>query len=344
MDATSHTEQITGGGSPSMQSAHVAASTPAPAPSADAAALMTSYQAYLDALLGAGLLISTGVDGLYGRSAVFESIVDGLNAAISALGADLNAESMRFPPAMSRTELEASEYMANFPQLAGTIHSFCGSDRDHQRLLARMSDGEEWADQQRPTRIALTPAACYPLYPVVARRGPVPASGLVFDLFSYCFRHEPSIDPARMQMFRQREFVCVGTEDQVIAFRERLIGRSYQLCESLQLPHGLDVANDPFFGRGGRIVADGQREQKLKYEMLIPIHAGTPGTACMSFNYHKDHFAHVWPLRGEGAELPHTGCCGFGIERMTLALLRHHGLDPAKWPAGVRETLELPHV
>ena len=40
--------------------------------------------------------------------------------------------------------------------------------------------------------IALTPAACYPLYPTVAKRGPLPAEGGLYDLQSYCFRHEPS--------------------------------------------------------------------------------------------------------------------------------------------------------
>ena len=38
---------------------------------------------YLEKLLAAGLLIDTGVQGLYGRSAVFEGIADGLNAAIT---------------------------------------------------------------------------------------------------------------------------------------------------------------------------------------------------------------------------------------------------------------------
>jgi len=52
--------------------------------------------------------------------------------------------------------------------------------------------------------VALTPATCYPVYPVMAARGPLPEGGRVFDLQSYCFRHEPSEDPARMQMFRIR--------------------------------------------------------------------------------------------------------------------------------------------
>jgi hypothetical protein len=35
-----------------------------------------------------------------------------------------------------------------------------------------------------------------------------------------------------------------------------------------------------------------------------------------------------------------TACIGFGLERVTLALLDRHGLDPAQWPAGVWRVLE----
>jgi hypothetical protein len=37
------------------------------------------------------------------------------------------------------------------------------------------------------------------------------------------------------------------------------------------LPHEVDVANDPFFGRGGRVMASSQRELGLKFELLVPI-------------------------------------------------------------------------
>ena len=35
----------------------------------------------------------------------------------------------------------------------------------------------------------------------------------------------------------------------------------------------------------------------------------------------------------------HTACLGFGHERIVLALLRTHGLDPSSWPAAVRDEL-----
>jgi len=35
----------------------------------------------------------------------------------------------------------------------------------------------------------------------------------------------------------------------------------------------------------------------------------------------------------------HTACLGFGHERIVLALLQRHGLDPDGWPASVRAQL-----
>ena len=48
----------------------------------------------------------------------------------------------------------------------------------------------------------------------------------------------------------------------------------------------------------GRMLAANQREQALKFEMLVPIAGPTP-TAVASFNYHQDHFATM--LRAEPA-------------------------------------------
>src|ERR1700761_1316350 len=93
-----------------------------------------------DRLIEAGILLDTGEDGLYGRSEVFEDIVERLNQAITALGADQHAEVLRFPPAMRRRDFEDSEYLKSFPNLAGTIHSFCGNDSGHQRLLRCLDD------------------------------------------------------------------------------------------------------------------------------------------------------------------------------------------------------------
>ncbi|HEV3426777.1 MAG TPA: amino acid--[acyl-carrier-protein] ligase [Paraburkholderia sp.] len=308
----------------------------------------TPAPTFRDELIASGLLIDTGENGLYGRSQVFEDVVDRLNVAITHLGADQDPEVLRFPPAMRRTDFEDSEYLKNFPQLAGTIHSFCGNESGQMRLLRCLDDAMEksdddrdtaWMEQQKPTRVVLTPAACYPIYPVMARRGPLPAIGRTIDVLSYCFRHEPSLDPARMQMFRQREYVRLGNPEQVMAFRQMWIDRGSLLVSLLALPVDVDLANDPFFGRGGKIVADSQRAQALKFELLIPVANPDSKTACLSFNYHMDHFGAIWKIECEDGSTAHTGCVGFGMERITLALFRHHGLDVNAWPDDVRALL-----
>ena len=300
---------------------------------------MQATTGFLDELFDKGLLIETGVDGLYGRSGVFEAIGDGFQNLVTRYAGTDNAEVVRFPPAMSRAVFERSGYMKSFPQLAGTIHCFHGDGAAHLDLLQVIENKGDWTKGQTASEVVLTPAACYPLYPAAARRGPLPANGLLFDLLSYCFRHEPSRDPARQQMFRMREFVRMGTPDQVTAFRADWLDRGQKLIAELGLPFAVDVANDPFFGRTGKMLAVNQRDQRLKFELLIPIESEEKPTACLSFNYHQDHFGKTFELSAEGGETAHTACVGFGHERVILALLKHHGTDVEAWPASVRKAL-----
>lgn len=290
-------------------------------------------------LVGAGLLVPSGVPGLYGRSAVLEDVLDRIEALVSELARDDGAELLRFPPALPRPVFERSGYLKSFPHLAGTVHAFAGDEREHQKLLAELQAGRDWTGAQRPTRLVLTPAACYPVYPVVAARGPLPPEGALVDVSSWCFRHEPSNEPTRLQLFRMREQVRLGSAEQVVAFRARWLERGQRLVERLALPGTLAVAHDPFFGRGGRVMAASQRDQGLKFELLVPILDDAPPTACLSFNYHQDHFGRAFELRTAEGGVAHSACVGFGLERLAFGLLRHHGLDPRAWPAAVRAVL-----
>ena len=300
---------------------------------------MTNQTNFLDRLFDAGLLIDTGVDGLYGRSGQFEDVIAAFERLIDRFGGADGAEAIRFPPGMNRAYFETSGYMKSFPQLAGTVHSFCGSELDHMSLLKCMDADEDWSKEQKITDIVLTPAACYPLYPTIAKRGAIAAKGALFDLQSYCFRHEPSKDPARQQLFRMREYVCMGTQDHVTDFRQTWMDRGLKMMEEVGLTVEIDIANDPFFGRAGKMLANNQRDQNLKFELLIPITSTTNPTACMSFNYHQDAFGAKWGLNLEDGAVAHTACVGFGLERIALALFHHHGLDVAAWPEQVRKAL-----
>lgn len=294
---------------------------------------------YLERLLGEGLLSGTGVPGLYGRSAAFEDVVEALEGWITREGAADRPERVRFPPVTPRAVLERSGYVRNFPHLAATVHCFCGDERSHRDLVRRLDAGEDWTGAQEASDVALTPAACHPVYPLAAARGPLGPDGARFDVMSWCFRREPSDEPTRMQAFRMREHVRIGSPEQVEAFRDTWVGRVRRMGEALRLPHEIDVAHDPFFGRVGRLQADNQASARLKFEFLVPVNDGAGPTACVSFNHHLDHFAKTWGIEAHDGAVVHSGCVGFGLERLALALLRHHGPDVERWPEEVRAEL-----
>ena len=129
------------------------------------------------------------------------------------------------------------------------------------------------------------------------------------------------------------------TPDQVVAWRNMWLDRGVKLLGDLGLPARSDVAADPFFGRGGKMLETNQLEQELKFEVLVPVISEEKPTAVCSFNWHQEHFSGKFGIRSSADNLAHTACLGFGLERVALALVKAHGFDPREWPADVRRQL-----
>ena len=281
-----------------------------------------------------------GVDGVYARTALYVDLVERLEQYITR-HRDPQAEVMRFPPVMSRTQLEKSGYLKSFPNLLGCVCALHGTEASIRSAVDRYDNGGDWTTSLTSSDLVLSPAACYPVYPIAAARGKLPHGGWQFDIEADVFRHEPSQSLDRLQSFRMREFVRIGAPDEIVAFREKWMAKAPVLANELALPHTIDVANDPFFGRVGQVMAVSQRQQALKFELLIPYYPGASPTACMSFNYHREHFGHVWGIHDEKGGEAHTSCVAFGIDRLAVALFANHGVDLKKWPASARQALAL---
>jgi len=302
-------------------------------------AATSDQAAFLHQLTGQGFLVETGVPGVYGRGESFEDIRLRFDELVTRVAKDERAEPLRFPPVLPRRHLELAGYLKSFPHLAGSIFAFEGTEVQAAEQTDRASRHEDWSQFQSMTDLVLMPAVCYPVYPAVAARGPVARGGVTIDPGgSYVFRREPSGDPARLQMFHMRELVRIGEPETVVTWRDSWINLSLHLLRGLGLDVRSDLAADPFFGRSGKMLAASQREQALKVEILVEI-AGPDATAVASFNYHQDHFAASYGLAFASGEDVHTACLGFGLERITLALLRTHGFDVEGWPESVRGQL-----
>ncbi len=291
-----------------------------------------------ETLVAAGTIFQTAVDGVYHRSWDWERVLRGVEGHVMALRVVEEAPRRWFPPIMPREEFLKTDYLRSFPDLVGSIDIFTGTDKEHRALLAVLEDGGDWTAHLTPAEVVLPSSVCHPLYGNLPTD--VPAAGLDEECSGWSFRHEPSLDPARMQIFRIYEYVKVGTVEQSLAHRDEWLERGLAALTELGLPVRSEAANDPFFGRVGKMLAANQLDSQLKYEMCIDLTEVKP-TAIGSSNYHEDHFGHTFGLHLEDGSTAHSACIGFGLDRITLALFATHGTDVSAWPAEVQASLAL---
>ena len=80
----------------------------------------------LDAIRNA-LLRPMGAEGIYARTGTYEQVVEALSALISRQR-EPGTEVLRFPPVMSRSQLEKSGYLKSFPHLLGCVSCLHGNE------------------------------------------------------------------------------------------------------------------------------------------------------------------------------------------------------------------------
>ncbi|MCU1492009.1 MAG: hypothetical protein JWM85_3414 [Acidimicrobiaceae bacterium] len=295
-------------------------------------------EAFRDELFAAGLLVPTGVDGLYLRSEAFESIVRGIDGRVTREAAqDEPSASYHFPLVVPAQLLEDSDYVRSFPNLVSLLDGYVGGTEGMPAFLEAVDHGR-WNKELAPTGLGLNAAACHPLYPTL-RGSCLAPGGVLVELVGQVFRREPSVDPARLQVFRQHEVVFVGEAEAARAHRDLWVERGLAIHRALGLDVEAVIANDPFFGRTGRMLAANQRDEALKLELVAPIVSPEGPTAISSANCHLDHFGKTFEITCADGSVAHSACVGFGLERITLALLFKHGLDSRTWPASVRAEL-----
>ena len=280
---------------------------------------MRQRERILESLRRAGELYepAPGLVGLAGQTRARLAHLDAL------LGATCRAEAhdeWSLPAALPLAVLQRADYFASFPQWL-TVASHLTDD---QATLERIARSAQPAADVGPAcvapTVALPPAVCYHVYAALA--GTIVGSRRTVTAQGCCWRHEGDrLSPLeRGWAFTMREVVCVGTEMECIAFRDRGIAVARSFAARLGLCGDIVQAEDPFFAPTGRSRAVLQRLRELKQELRLGIGDGDT-VAAASFNLHDRYFGEAFDIRLRDGTPAYTACIAFGLERWLLASL-----------------------
>ncbi|HVE80456.1 MAG TPA: hypothetical protein VNA89_16445 [Gemmatimonadaceae bacterium] len=243
-----------------------------------------------------------------------------LEARLYALCVGETRDEWAVPPALPLDVLARAGYFASFPQWL-TVAAHLGGDADALGRIATSPDpGRAVAGALAAPTVALAPAVCYHVYAALA--GTTLDAPRTVTAEGCCWRHEGGRHAAlaRGWAFTMREVVCVGSEADCAAFRERGIALAGALAGSLGLDGTLEQAEDPFFAPTARGRALLQRVKALKHELRLPVGDGET-IAAASFNLHERFFGEAFDIHLPDGTPAHTACIAFGIERWLLAVL-----------------------
>lgn len=294
-----------------------------------------------DELVARGVAIPAG-EGQVAFGEPMIALIDHLDGRVrSMVRQEFGAVEYRYPTLIATEVMRRCGYFSSFPQLmmfVSRLHTDVDAYRDFVAGLAAGDDlGSLLREQSDGADHCLPPTMCFHTFAQLAD-APLGTSPAVITTRGKSFRHESRYRRSleRLWDFTIREIVFLGSRDEVLHRRARLMELTYALADELGLAGRCEVANDPFF-----ISTDApervwsQRLLQLKYELRMPLD-GERDVAVCSFNYHERFFADSFGIGGGDV---HTACAGFGLERFAYAFLCRHGTDPAGWPAGVRRAV-----
>ena len=276
--------------------------------------------------------------GRYGFGARMVALTEYFESRVRRMAAKFRAEAHSFPALIGADVLDRCRYLKNFPS---SLNLVCHLREDHVVLQefarAVRVDGTHLVHERTDlseVECLLSPSVCFHWYRWLEHSKLT--SPRAITAIGKCFRYESSnlSGLERLWDFSMREIVFVGPEAYVLDSRAALVELCTEFLDELALAYEISTAIDPFFVDSYAVQAAYQQGFELKYELLAPLPYSGKKLAVGSINYHQDFFGRSFAI--ETAEGPaHTGCLGFGYERLALAYLAQHGVDETTWPKAV---------
>ncbi|MEM2212243.1 MAG: aminoacyl--tRNA ligase-related protein [Candidatus Nezhaarchaeales archaeon] len=154
---------------------------------------------------------------------------------------------------------------------------------------------------------------------------------------------------ARTNEFWRMEMVYLGTPDQVVEIRDKIVEATIELVnKDLELEWRLTVGA-PFYlapeeAKKRTIdISSSKSIPALDIECYLPYRGPREQSEWLeisSCNIHMQHYVKAFKIREvKGKEL-WTGCTGHGLTRWATAILAQYGFDFDEWPKTLRNTIK----
>jgi hypothetical protein len=277
--------------------------------------------------------------GRYGLGPKSIWLLEFFDRRLNRLARQFSAAPHQYPNMIGADTLDRCKYFQSFPHsLSLVLHL-----REDLEALKEFAKNARWdgsrlscaRENLSDVQCLLAPAVCFHCYAWLHDSQLDEPSAIT--AVGKCFRYESSnlTGLERLWDFTMREIIFVGPKDYVLTQRRKAIDEAVSILDEWGLAYDIRSATDPFFIEEYSAQVAFQSGFDLKYEIqaLLPYKDKT--LAVGSFNHHQDFFGRSFNIKTASGEPVHTGCAAFGLERLVLAFLAQHGLDPHNWPEAV---------
>jgi len=148
----------------------------------------------------------------------------------------------------------------------------------------------------------------------------------------------------RVDEFHRIEPVYIGTKEQLIALREKLIERYKHVFNGIfDLEWRMAWVTPWYMQQAGKIGEISEQDTgTIDFEAYMPYRGNRKDSEWLEFQNLSilgDKYISAFNIKTQKSEL-WSGCSGIGLERWTTAFLAQKGLNPDHWPERFRKYLD----
>ncbi len=197
-----------------------------------------------------------------------------------------------------------------------------------------------------------TAGICYAQCPVIywSFKGKTIAESslpvLVYDKTAISNRYESGGRHGieRVDEFHRIEPVYIGTKQQLLALREKLLERyKYVFNELFDLEWRMAQVTPWYMQQAGKVGDEDTPDTgTIDFEAYMPYRGNRKDSEWLEFQNLSilgDKYISAFNIKAQKSEL-WSGCSGIGLERWTTAFLAQKGLDPQHWPSGFKQYIK----